>query len=67
MLEKPVLLLMVEQIDEDDMPVVVRQNFNQFVHVAWIGNFENGQLVPDWLKLSQSIIELAFQKHNGFK
>ena len=61
---KPIVLIMLENIERKLMPEVVARSFNTFVHAALVTENNETRAVPSWPNMCKSIIELAGKENN---
>lgn len=59
--KKPIIVLMLETVAQEDMDNVLRKIFQRFTHAAWIPDENGGYLKPDWPVFCEAIIGLAGQ------
>ena len=57
-MEKPIILIYMEHVEENQMDPVTREIFNNFTRVRCV--YENGQQViqPGWKEICDAIIQL---------
>ena len=61
---KPIVLIMLENIERKLMPEVVARSFNTFVHAALVTENNETKAVPSWPNMCKSIIELAGKENH---
>ena len=57
---KPIILIFIEDVAEDDMTLVIREVFRKYTRVKFIVNEGVYQLQPDWKCVCESIIEIMY-------
>ncbi|KAH3750962.1 hypothetical protein DPMN_185502 [Dreissena polymorpha] len=66
---KPIVLLLLERVEPDDMGKVLRKLFSRYAHASWISDSNGGHIEPDWSILCDALLDLTVEQSekNTFK
>jgi hypothetical protein len=56
---KPIILIMLDHVDQSVMHPFIKKIFNKNAHASWIQDEHGGQLEPNWNLFCKSVLELA--------
>ncbi|XP_060567589.1 toll-like receptor 4 [Ruditapes philippinarum] len=56
-LKKPIMLIFIEEVDEQDMSLLIKQHFNNYTRISL--RFHNGDVIitPNWERVCESILD----------
>ena len=55
---KPIILIFIEDVEEDEMTLVIREVFRNYTRVKFVAEDGMYRLQPDWGHICESVIQL---------